>query len=398
MMRSPALDSSDSREMPYVLRKEKKLRYNADGSNNLVEWIPDVIPITKAAQPAFHKALVDRAIPPEWETPFPAPDPADYAAMSEYERDCLKDDRQQHERTRQNWKVCKPAFCTWLLANISDSSEKRVKEQEHAAFDTAKEADAIVTLFTLLISSHNFYGQTASLKEQTDVRHKHDYFSWISPELLSHFKLRWDELIKEATRVGIDGELSDKNRFYHFSVALVKYGHSDLVRRESAQRAAHIDVNADYDIDDHYQTCIRLARIDTDTSTGTPNLREPDTALAATIGQQLKNPGRSGKGHSSDDSSVDSGSTTGSSASSGNSNTATQVYIERQKKATGKERKGDQVQHRMQQMRQEGSYRTRLQKQRRKGAQTISKSIQEHGKPSRIHLRLESPNRRRGSR
>jgi hypothetical protein len=53
-----------------------------------------VIQMAKAAQPAFHKALVDRAIPPEWETPFPAPDPADYAAMSEYDRDCLKTDRQ----------------------------------------------------------------------------------------------------------------------------------------------------------------------------------------------------------------------------------------------------------------------------------------------------------------
>ena len=56
MMRSPALDSLDSREMPYVLRKDKRLRYNnADGSNNLVEWIPDVIQMAKAAQPAFHK-------------------------------------------------------------------------------------------------------------------------------------------------------------------------------------------------------------------------------------------------------------------------------------------------------------------------------------------------------
>ena len=81
-MRSPALDS---REMPYVLRKDKRLRYNADGSNNLVEWIPDVIQMAKAAQPAFHnKVLVDKAIPPEWETPFPAaPDAAIYAAMSE---------------------------------------------------------------------------------------------------------------------------------------------------------------------------------------------------------------------------------------------------------------------------------------------------------------------------
>ncbi len=83
-MRSPALDSSDSREILYVLRKDKRLRYKADGSNNLVdEWIPDVIQMAKAAQPAFHKVLVDRAISPEWETPFPAPDTAIYAAMHE---------------------------------------------------------------------------------------------------------------------------------------------------------------------------------------------------------------------------------------------------------------------------------------------------------------------------
>ena len=62
MMRLPALDSSDSREMPYLLRKDKRLRYNADGSNNLVEWIPDVIQMSKV--------LVDRAITPEWKPHF----------------------------------------------------------------------------------------------------------------------------------------------------------------------------------------------------------------------------------------------------------------------------------------------------------------------------------------
>ena len=125
-------------------------------------------------------------------------------------------------------------FASLLSApNISESSEKRVKEQEHAAFDTTKETDSIVTLFTPLISSHNFYGQVASLKEQTDVRHKHDYFAWISPEVLQHFKLRWDDMIKEAVRVGIDGDLTHKSRFYHFSVALVKYGRSNRIRSKS---------------------------------------------------------------------------------------------------------------------------------------------------------------------
>jgi hypothetical protein len=139
------------------------------------------------------------------ETPFPAPDSAVYAAMDDYQRDCIKEDRQRHEKQRQNWKICKPAaFCTWLLANISDYSEKHAKEQEHAAFDTAKADDEVVTLFNLLISSHNFYEQVASLKEQTDVRHKHDYFVWVSPEVLQHFKLRWDDMIKEAIRSSWD--------------------------------------------------------------------------------------------------------------------------------------------------------------------------------------------------
>ena len=82
--------------------------------------------------------------------------------------------------------------------------QKCFKEQKHAAFDTAKADDAIVTLFNLLISSHNFYGQVASLKEQTDVRHKHDYFVWVSPEVLQYFKLRWDDMIKEAIRSSWD--------------------------------------------------------------------------------------------------------------------------------------------------------------------------------------------------
>ena len=267
--------------MLYVMRKDNKgLRYNANGSNNLVEWIPDVIQMAKAAQPAFHKVLVDRAIPPEWETPFPAPDPAIYAAMmSEYERDSLKDYRQQHERTRQNWTICKPDFCTWLLANILESSEKRVKEQEHAAFDTAKETDAIVTLFTLLISSHNFYGQVASLKEQTDVRHKHDYFACTSPEVLQHFKLSWDDMIKEAVRVGIDKELSDKSRFYHFCFALVKYAHSDLVNKERMLKEPPISMSTRSTTSRIIIRNVFASHESTPTRphTGTPNLREPDT-------------------------------------------------------------------------------------------------------------------------
>ena len=67
-------------------------------------------------------------------------------------------------------RICKPALCTWLLANISDSSEKHVKEQEHAAFDTAKADDAIVTLFNLLNHQLAQFLRTGRESQRADGR------------------------------------------------------------------------------------------------------------------------------------------------------------------------------------------------------------------------------------
>ena len=128
-MKSPASESSESRELPYLLRKDKRLRYSADGKHNLVTFGPDLIQQAKAAFPAFFKVLVTKVIPVEWESEFPTPTAADYAAMDDYEKDCLKDRRQRHDRQKDNWATNKPAFCTWLIANITESSKQRVKEQ-----------------------------------------------------------------------------------------------------------------------------------------------------------------------------------------------------------------------------------------------------------------------------
>jgi hypothetical protein len=65
MMKSPASESSESRELPYLLRKDKRLRYSADGKHNLVTFLPDLIQQAKAAFPAFFKVLVTKVIPVE---------------------------------------------------------------------------------------------------------------------------------------------------------------------------------------------------------------------------------------------------------------------------------------------------------------------------------------------
>ena len=94
-------------------------------------------------------------------------------------------------------------------------------------------------MFKLLCSSHNFYGKAASLVEQTAIRLKHDTFIWISPEDLQHFKLRWDKLLKELLRVGIDEVmLPPKNRFLQFVSALKIYGHSTAVQMQCIVRAS----------------------------------------------------------------------------------------------------------------------------------------------------------------
>jgi hypothetical protein len=122
--------------------------------------------------------------------------------MNDYEKDILKEERQKHDRQKDNWTLLKPAFCTWIIPNASESSEQRVEEQHHAKWDKAKEGDDIVELVALLISSHNFYDQVASLKEQKNVRQQHDFFAWTNPEGLQQFKLRWDDVIKEAPESG----------------------------------------------------------------------------------------------------------------------------------------------------------------------------------------------------
>jgi hypothetical protein len=151
-------------------------------------------------------------------------------------------------------------MCSFLLLNITESSEKRVLEQSSADWEKAKVDNDIIKMFVLLCNSHNFYGKAASLVEQRTIRLKHDTFIWISPEDLQHFKLRWDKLIKEMTRVGINlDSLSDKNCFLQFISALKLYGHSTAVQMSCIVRGAEIDTNPDYNITKFYETLVSIS-------------------------------------------------------------------------------------------------------------------------------------------
>ena len=58
----------------------------------------------------------------------------------------------------------RPSMCSFLLLNITESSEKRVLEQSNAVWEKAKTDNDIVKIFTLL--PYSFYVKQASLVEQ----------------------------------------------------------------------------------------------------------------------------------------------------------------------------------------------------------------------------------------
>jgi hypothetical protein len=253
-------DSASSSKHGWVLPQAKKLFWSADGTTNLPEWKVDFVQAAKGSFGIYAECLVKLAIPAAWVDEFPMITSREWTAMIEPEQHLFGIKLSQYEGVRQGWVLCQPSMCSFLLLNITESSEKRVLEQSNTYWETAKTADDVIEMFKLLCDSHNFYGKAASLVEQTAIRLKHDTFIWISPEDLQHFKLRWEKLIKELSRVGItEVLLPPKNRFLQFVTALKLYGHSTVVQMQCIVRASEVDTNNDYDIPKFYEYLVSLS-------------------------------------------------------------------------------------------------------------------------------------------
>ena len=196
-------DSTSSSKLTWVLVQAKKLYWNADGTTNLPEWKANVI--QAYTEYIYSVCLVKIKIPEEWIDEFTMPAEREWIVLIDPEKRLFDIKLAQYEGVRQGWEhSSRPSMCSFLLLNISESSEKRVLEQSSADWEKAKTDNDIVKIFILLCDSHNFYGKQAFLVEQRVIHLKHDTFVWISPEDLQHFKLRWDKLLQKLTRVGID--------------------------------------------------------------------------------------------------------------------------------------------------------------------------------------------------
>ena len=343
-MKGSASDSS-SKTHAWVLPQSKKLFWQADGTTNLVEWKLDVIQAFKGAFPVYASCLITLVVPPEWENDYPLPTQDQWDLMTDPEKRKFDINLSQHESVRQGWAHSKPAMCSFLLLNITESSDKRALEQSHVAWEQAKVTNNVTVMMGTACDSHNFFGAAASLKEQNVVRLKHDTFVWINPEDLPQFKLRWDKLIKEILRVGITiVMLPEKNRFLQFATALSQFGHSVMVKQRCILRVSTIETDPDYDIDPFYTVLVALNRAENPELNGVPQLKDPTVLAARTITQQLKGEKGGGKkGNSKKGKGGGSGSSTSSETtnkestdSGANSNPNTKAYIDRKVKETGK--------------------------------------------------------------
>ena len=330
---------SSSRSLSYTLPKDKHLTWSPDGKTNLSDWKPAFIQAAKGAYPVYAIALVDETIPTAWTSEFDEPDRHEWDAMTPIAQKKVEIKLSNHERVKSEWEACKPAFCTFLLLNISESSEKRALEQHHAEWDTAKKSNDLLKIYSLILSAHSFFGSKASLQEQKLVRVRHDTFSWHSPEDLAQFKYRWDKLIKEVERVGITVDLLPmKERFFAFISALKNYGHSTMVQMSCMMRSATIDSDADYDIERFYDQLVLINRSQHPELNGVPQIKDPTALAAHTIAQQLK--GKHGDKRKGDKAKGgDKGQHVAKESGDDNANPATKAYVDKKVKETGQSAK-----------------------------------------------------------
>ena len=125
----------------------------------------------------YSVCLVKLKIPYEWIDEFPMITEAAWVRMIDPEKRLFDIKLAQYEGVRQGWEHSKAPMCSFLLLNITESSEKRVmEEQSDEDWEKAKTDKDILQLFKLLGDSHSFYGKQASLVEQRAFRLKHDTF------------------------------------------------------------------------------------------------------------------------------------------------------------------------------------------------------------------------------
>jgi len=333
-MKEPS--ESSSSDSYHVLAKSDMLYWKANGTTNLVKWMPMFLQAVKGKFPLYASCIEQLDIPLSWTEEFI--EPLDYDRLSELAKDRVKIQQAHYYKVQHGWVECKPALCTFLLKCVGTTSINRIKEQANSEYEKNLKDDEIVKLLKLFKKTHNFFGSIASSDEIASVHVKFRAFAWNGSEELSHLKLRWDDLLLDIERVGITNTvITEKDRFYAYAKALKSFNHSSLVKIKAITRCAEIDINADYDVDKFHQEMTLLNRAEHPEVNGVPQVKDPTVLAAQTIGQQLKGKTKGSKNKKKGPKT--SKPNNSKPAGSDNSNPATKAYVDKKVEETGKSAK-----------------------------------------------------------
>ena len=152
-----------------ILSSEKKLYWRPDGSNNRTEWMENFTHVFRGVYPTYAKFVQTGTVPEAWKAPYVIPN--EVGALNPLQVEMEK----QKMQDCRNWENVRPAICTFILQNISESSLKRAKTQHHAEWDDALDNSDPELVYKMLVDSHNFHGKAASTEEidQTPVSYTH---------------------------------------------------------------------------------------------------------------------------------------------------------------------------------------------------------------------------------
>ena len=120
-MKEPS-ESSGS-DSYHVLAKSDMLYWKANGTTNLIKWMPMFLQAVKGKFPLYATCIEKLDIPLEWTEEFV--EPLDFGTYSELAKDLVKIQQSRYYKIQDGWVECKPAICTFLLKCVGPTSINR---------------------------------------------------------------------------------------------------------------------------------------------------------------------------------------------------------------------------------------------------------------------------------
>ena len=221
--------SEPSSKISWNVMPENEKLFWKDGQTNLLDWFESVY---KYARLHFEEdiieAIVNLAVPPEWEQEWVDPTPTERAGYDSYMISLKLKQRDDHIKNGLRWRNCKAKLTSFVSLSQLESSRLRVdKHNERQMKDLVSKSD-IIEILKVIRSSHTFSGVVSGFEDQERTNLEWVSFKLHDGEALETYSNRYHKLLKKCVNVGI--KVTSKKRIvYRYLNGLRNYTKSKLV-------------------------------------------------------------------------------------------------------------------------------------------------------------------------